>query len=498
MPVLPSFSLLCRIAAVAVFAASMPVALAQYADDTYDDRSTPVDELRGSASPGDPVFDDLGDPPTDRRNRRRDFTDGLDDDDGVLPQPRRDAIAEGDLADPDLPVDPETIDAAAEPRPDRIEQDPAEADPYAQLGLRSGSFIWYPAVESRGGYTDNVTETPGGESGSYSEIMAELIGRSDWSRHELEIDLSGTIRRYHSGLDATEPSFSGAINGRIDITEETTIDLGVGYDLTEEDRNDPDVGASDPPLIHDYAGRVAINHTLGIIGLQAGASAARTIYDDRAGGAGLSLRDSTLYEGNLRLSLDTGAKITPFAEAIVLRRIYDNPIDANGQRRDAEGYELRGGATVDITEIMTGEVAVGYRREILEDPSLADLDGVTVSASLVWTPSELTTVTIGAGTDFNTTTTAGSPGSIEQSATIAVNHSLRRNVDLDFGGGVAREDYVGTGRSDDTYSANAGITYRFNRMLSATGSYTHEQVASSTPGADYTVNTFELGLRLQR
>ncbi|MCC2113675.1 MAG: outer membrane beta-barrel protein, partial [Hyphomicrobiales bacterium] len=476
----------------------MPVALAQTTNrGSEDERRTSVfDDLRGSASANNDddgaAFDEADDlsnaPPSDGRNRPQQTANGVTSDGNTLPRPRRSGTADGDTTvDPSASTstDPTTTGTATRRLPDPIEQDPAEEDPYAQLGLRGGSFIWFPAVEVRGGYTDNVTGTPGGVSGTYSEVKPELIARSNWSRHQLEINLSGTLRRYHSGLDATEPSFSGAVNGRIDLSEETTVDIGLGYDLTEEARSDPDVGAtvSDPPLVHDYSGTVAINRNLGVVSLQAGASAARTVYDDSTLTDGTttsnSLRDSTLYEGNLRLTLDTGAMIRPFAEGIVLRRIYDNPIDANGQRRDADGYELRGGVNVDITEIMTGEVAVGYRREILEDAGLVDLEGMTVSASLVWTPSELTTITIGASTDFNTTTTLGSPGSIQRGATVAVNHALRRNVDLDIGGGIQREEYVGTGRTDDTYSANAGITYKFNRLLSATGSYTYESVLSS-------------------
>ena len=374
----------------------------------------------------------------------------------------------------------------------------AEEDPWAALGIRSGSFLWFPAIELRGGVTDNGTKTARGGRAGFYEIAPELVGRSDWSRHQLEVDLRGTFRDYVDGIDTTEPTASGSVKGRIDVSERTTGNIEANYALSRESNTDPDVSGTtgDGPLIHSLGASAAVTQRFNRISVAPKGALERTIYE--SSGAAAASRNTTTLTGSLRLSYDDGGAIKPYVEGLASRRLYDEPIDDNGQKRTGQGMELRGGVAFDHEGVLTGEVGVGYRREQFDDPALADLDGWTLNGNLDWTASALTKVTLSANTDFSPSTVRNSSGSVKRTVGARITHAFRRNIIADAGASFGFEDFDDTGRSDRTIDADLGLTYKLNRTVAMTARGRHEQLQTTVPGEDYTANSFTLGLRLQR
>ncbi|MGA2568584.1 MAG: outer membrane beta-barrel protein, partial [Pseudolabrys sp.] len=100
-------------------------------------------------------------------------------------------------------------------------------DPYAPLGLRAGAFDLFPAVELIGGYDTNPGRVAGGAGAAVYIVAPELRAQSDWSRHELKVDLRGSYTDYSPDETPTlsRPYFNGKVDGRIDATRDTHIDL---------------------------------------------------------------------------------------------------------------------------------------------------------------------------------------------------------------------------------------------------------------------------------
>src|SRR5471030_574729 len=100
-------------------------------------------------------------------------------------------------------------------------------DPYAPLGVHAGAFILFPAVELIGGYDTNPGHVPGGDAAALYTIAPELLAQSNWSRHELKADLRGSYTGYSPDQSPTlsRPNFNGKIDGRVDVTKNTRIDL---------------------------------------------------------------------------------------------------------------------------------------------------------------------------------------------------------------------------------------------------------------------------------
>ena len=61
------------------------------------------------------------------------------------------------------------------------------------------------------------------------------------------------------------------------------------------------------------------------------------------------------------------------------------------------------GATYQVTSLITGEASAGYGERKYQDPRLSNLTGPLVDASLIYTPTPLTKVTLRGTTSFDET-----------------------------------------------------------------------------------------------
>ncbi|MCX7296777.1 MAG: outer membrane beta-barrel protein [Hyphomicrobiales bacterium] len=101
-------------------------------------------------------------------------------------------------------------------------------DPYAPLGVHAGSFLLYPAIEAIGGYDTNPARAPSAKGATLYSVAPELRAQSNWSRHELKGELRGSYTGYSPDAEPTlsRPNVNGKIDGRVDVTSMTRIDLG--------------------------------------------------------------------------------------------------------------------------------------------------------------------------------------------------------------------------------------------------------------------------------
>ncbi|MBH0239455.1 outer membrane beta-barrel protein [Methylobrevis albus] len=375
-------------------------------------------------------------------------------------------------------------------------EDPADADPYAPLGLRLGSFVIAPEVSSRIVHTDNGTGASDGEPASFVATDASVALRSAWERHALALSIRGGFTEYLSGGLSEDPSFGTDVEGRIDLTEVDRIDLGAGYSIRAEDLSSDDVpaGSSSAPTIEVLSGTAGFTRNAGLIGMALKGSVDRSIYGASAD-FDSAARTNTAVAGSLRLSLDSGAAIMPFVEGGLFRRYYDR--DDAGVSRDGAGWEIKGGVAVD-TGLVAGELAAGYAVERFDDASLADLRGFLVDGSLAWRPTELVTLSLSADTSFAPTTLSGASGSVVSSLDWELSYLFRPNVTFTLGAGLTRQDYAGIDRTVDGWSLSAGTAWRLNRSLELTTTVRHERSNSSEAGDDSRETRIEAGLTLRR
>jgi hypothetical protein len=402
-------------------------------------------------------------------------------------------------------------------------------DPYAPLGVRAGAFDLFPAVELIGGYDTNPAHVAGSAGAALYTVAPELRAQSDWSRHELKVDLRGSYTDYSPDETPalSRPYFNGKVDGRIDATRDTHIDLDTRLLISTDNPGSPNLqaGIAKLPVFATFGGSGGVTHQFNRFELGVKGDVERTVYQDS------TLTDGTIasnadqnynqYTGTLRGGYELMPGVKPFVEVSTDSRLHDLATDFNGFQRDSTGLIGKVGATFDLTGRLTGEIAVGYERRNYVDPRFDTLDAPIGNASLIWTATALTTVKLSASSVVGESTIPGVSGIIYRNIGLQIDHALRRWLiaTAKFGFGV--NTYKGgsdtsTGsaaicdcvistpgdtspdRQDLVYEIGFGLTYKLSREVQIKGEVRRDWLHSNVAGNDYTSNVFLLGLRLQR
>jgi len=189
--------------------------------------------------------------------------------------------------------------------------------------------------------------------------------------------------------------------------------------------------------------------------------------------------------------------MTPFIEGRIDRRQYDQLVDSSGFERSSNGLGAMLGTTFEFSRILTGEIAGGYQTRSYQDPRLKNLSGPLTEASLVWSATPLTTVTLRGSTQLVETTLAFSPGAVERAINLEVSHALLRNLIITGTVGWTRDRYVENPEADNFWTAGVKAEWRLNRNLVIRASFLHSQEISNVSGRDFGENTYLLGMRVQ-
>jgi hypothetical protein len=379
-------------------------------------------------------------------------------------------------------------------------------DPYAPLGVRVGAFDLFPAVELIGGYDTNPGQVQNGKAAWLYTVAPELRAQSNWSRHELKADLRGSYTGYNPDQTPTlsRPYVNGKVDGRIDVTGQTRVDLGGRVLVSTDNPGSPNLqaGLAKLPIYTTVGGSAGIGHRFNRFDLSIKGDAERTVYQKSELTDGTSAsnddRNYDQFSGTLRGGYELLPGVTPFAEAIADRREHDLQTDFSGYQRDSRGLTGKLGSTFKLSHALTGEIAVGYTKRTYDDPRLENLAGLIGDASLVWTASALTTVKLTGSSVVGESTQAGVSGVLNRDVGLQVDHAFRRWLVGSVKTGFGDDDYVGSVREDRRYSVGAGLTYKFNRGLQLKGEFRQSWLHSNIAGNSYAESVFLLGLRVQR
>jgi hypothetical protein len=380
----------------------------------------------------------------------------------------------------------------------------AVTDPYAPLGLRTGTLLAFPTADVSFGYDTNPERRPGGRQGSaFVRGEGGLQLRSDWAVHELTADLRGGYNRYFRTPESDRPDGQGRVNLRLDATRDTALDFELRGRVDTQSPGSANLTnrVEGRPLIYEYGGSAGATQRFNRLALSLRGSVDRTDYADASLGNGQVLsqqdRNVTQYGIRARAAYELTPGLIPFAEVLADTRRYDQRADNEGFQRDSTGLQLRGGTSIELTRSLTGEVAAGYGGRRYEDQRLRDLKGPVAEATLTWVATPLTTLRLRGTTQFDETTIAGSSGAVTRRLSAELSHAFLRNLVLTAAGSFGRSDFQGVSRQDDTLRASLGAEYSLTRNFVLRASYVHERTTSNVPGNNLSANVWLFGVRAQ-
>ena len=400
--------------------------------------------------------------------------------------------------------------AAGQPQRRRLK---AEADPYSAVGFYAGSFLTYAAIELSGGYDSNPGRISGGKGAPLYVVAPELLVASDWERHSLIADLRGSFTGYgqsgaataNAGVpaDLDRPNFSGKINGRLDVSRDTRIDAETRLRVATDNPGSPNLlaGLSRYPIYTSVGGTLGGAQRFNRFEISANGTVDRTTYQEShlTDGSIFSNDDRNFnqYGGTLRGAYELTPAMTPFAEVQSDTRIHDLNADRNGYQRDSNGVSGRVGSSFELGRLITGQASIGYATRTYQDIRLNELKGLLAAASLIWTATPLTTVTLGTTSSVDESTLPGVSGVLSRYYTAQFDHAFRRWLigTLRFGYGTAA--YQGSDRTDQRSYAAANIVYKMTRTVQIKGEVRHDWLVSNVSGVNTQSTSFLIGMRFQ-
>src|SRR5579863_9286303 len=393
---------------------------------------------------------------------------------------------------------------------------PADTDPFGPVGDYAGSFLIKSAVELRGGYDTNPGRLAEPHGVPFWVVAPEFVAVSDWERHALVADLRGSYTGYGNSLppivdgaissaptDINRPDFIGHVDGRVDVTEDTSITEQVRLRVATDNPGSPNVaaGLAKYPVFATFGSTVGIDQQFNRLDVAAGATFDRTVYQNSllTDGSIASNADRAFnqYGGVGRVSYDLLPGVKPFVEAEADSRFHDQLIDNSGFARNSNGGYAKGGTSFEFSRLLTGDIAVGWAERNYADPRLDRIAGLLTSSSLTWTATPLTTAKFYSTTSIDEVIVPGVSGVLTHTYTFEVDHDFRRWLT-----GIGKfiygtYDYQGDGRFDKTYTLEGDLIYKLTRDFWIKGTLQRNILDSNIPLASSVSTVAMLGVRVQ-
>ena len=384
---------------------------------------------------------------------------------------------------------------------------------YDAPGLRLGSFLLYPAAEAHAAYDDNIFASDNGkEDDAVFTLAPSLFLDSNWTQHaiSIKVDSSSALYASHGNESRTDWGVAGA--GRLDLFESSNITTSIGYrNLTEGRQSTNSLqNLAEPTEYDQFDASGAWNYSLNRISASLGGGFTRLNYDDtpRRGSttADLDFRDRDIARGVARLSYsfegDDNAFVqgghSAFVQAVVSDRDYRKLATTNPVKRDSFGYEIVAGWASEISNLVAGEVYVGYLDRDYDSSTFDDVSDFTAGLDLEWYVTEIFTVRAKASRGVPDSTVDDVGGILRSAVALGFDWELMPNVLVHADVHYEKNNFKGSSRDDDWVGTGVGVKYLVNRYLHLDLEYGFDERASDDSGFDFQRNRVSFGFRLQR
>ena len=379
-------------------------------------------------------------------------------------------------------------------RPARL----ARFEPYDPIGIRVGSFVFFPETEIAGLSTNNVLSSPDARSDIAAVIQSTSRLVSNWSTHALE--LKGTsLTSFHDDFPSEDDRAWGVeARGRLDITRRTNIQALAAHNRSQESRSAIDANqiGNRANVTTDQA-QLSLNHRFNRLSVQLRGSVSDTTYSETDGQSNAD-RDTLETQQAVRGSWQFKPTFSVFAEQELNQRD-KKAAPSDGIPRDSDGTRTRVGLDFGSTgAILRGEVSVGYGRQTPNDHRLDAVDAFLFDANLAWRPTEITSFLLTARSDIYDTTTPDSGGVVSQTVGLEARHAMRRYLIASAGLSYTHYDSDASAIKESALTSFLGAEYYASPELVLFARYQHLSYASNQVNSDYDTDEVRVGVRLRK
>lgn len=377
---------------------------------------------------------------------------------------------------------------------------------YEPVGVHAGTFTIRPFVSESFGYESNVLGLSSPRGSTLLQTNASLDATSDSSRGTVNAGLSVTDTRYFDLANQSFTNWNARLGGTYNLGRDSASVLVTHENLTQTQR-DLDVPQLDAPLPYAVdTFRVGYRATFNRLSLMPSFETAR--YSFNSGFAGNTVYDQS-YRNRIVVTPGLVAAYefaTRRSAVIVVRNTtaFFSRGTSTSPKRNFNDTSILAGVDYDLNGLLRARALFGYESRSFSSNTYETIQAPVAELSLIYSPTGLTTVTGTVARRIQDSADETTAGVTTLSATLKVDHELRRNVVLTAAAGVSQNDY-NVGGSQTLYTGNLGATYLLNRyaavgavydFISRTSTTTALNLNGFSAGSNFADHRFLLQLKL--
>jgi hypothetical protein len=352
---------------------------------------------------------------------------------------------------------------------------------YDHRGVRVGSVLIRPELTESIGYDSNVLGTSEDSGSALVLTQADLRASNNLSRYGLNAALGLTDYRY---LDLPKQSYldwTVSLGGTYNIGRDTAM-LSYEHAVRHETPRDLDAPLLDAPIAFRLDTlRAAYRMQFARTSMQPELTVARFNYDDGTV-ASVPYRQSDQNRVVVAPGLIGRYELAERRDLLLIVRdligSYTN-LPAQSVSRDFNDVSVLGGIDYDGGGRLRYQLLAGYEVRTFSSAALQTLQAPVVDATVIFTPTGLTTITGGVARRIESSTTASNVGYTSTTVNLVLDHELRRNVILTAYARFAANEYNQEQGEQYLYRAGAGATWLINRNLRLSATYDYADRHSS-------------------
>ena len=378
-------------------------------------------------------------------------------------------------------------------------------EPWDPRGIRLGSFTVFPQADIGAAWVSNLYRTKPARADQAIDLRPTLRAVSNWSTHALEFRATGGLTFFDEHPKEDDRAYSLEARGRLDVSRRTQIAGSVRRDVAQEVRGTLENrlrGTSRADISTDEA-RLQLDHRFNRLSLQLRGVAQQRLYEDTTAvdGSLQSNRDRNLRatEEALRLSWTFKPTLLGFAEAGINQRRFEAGSLVDGIKRDSDGERYRVGVGFGNTsQVLRGEVSIGYGRQTPLDMRLASIDGMILDANIAWRMNPFTALLLRGSTDVIETSSLRSSGGFTRRAQAEVRHAFMRPLIGTASAGFSATTYEGIVINENLTELGLGLEYYLGPEAVVFGRYQHTTLRTNSATGGYDADEVRVGLRIRR
>jgi len=376
--------------------------------------------------------------------------------------------------------------------------------------VRVGDFDIRPEIDETASYDSNVQGGGGGSGSSVAVSQASLSLNSDWTRNAIGASVSVSDSLYGELPVDDHLDWSAALGGSYTLGEG---DVTAGYAHLSEHELGSQFGAlassnAVPYSVDDIrasatqvAGRFSFTPDFDLQRFKFGTAVLGGLRIDQ------SYDDRTLTEAGLTTRFDLGSD-----RGLLLVLQADQtryPKTPRGVVNEgSSGVIALGGIDYQATGVFRYRLLVGVETRNFSAAAYGSQTAPVTEASVIWTPTALTTVTDTVSREIESPATANAGDYSYLANSFIVDHELTRNILLQGRATLQQAEYLNQG-SQDSIALGFSATWLLSKRFRFIASYNYD-VTSSPPAplgraarsaaipltGGFTTNVFSVMLRI--